>query len=209
MLYRLEHNWTECDSRVTHLIESCIETLTERSGAVLLLPTETVYGLCCDASDQAARERIYSLKERDRGKPMQLLVDCIERLDGYGLEFCDSLQRLCRAFCPGPLTIVVDTVGGSGKIGFRIPSHPFMLALLREWSRPLAATSANLSGEPPCLSVDVALAKFAETPDIVVDAGVLEPESLASTVVELGRSGYRLLRTGPIREDEIRRVLSQ
>jgi tRNA threonylcarbamoyl adenosine modification protein (Sua5/YciO/YrdC/YwlC family) len=180
------------------LVSECITCLAEEAG-VILLPTDTVYGLVCDWENQAARDKIYRLKQRDRDKPLQMLIPELSYLGNRGITPFPALKKVVSSFCPGPLTIVVSVPGQNQKIGFRIPEHELVLKLLRTYKRPLAATSANLSGEAPLLSADEALAKFAEAPDLVIDGGRLPEGARASTVVELSPNGhFTVLRPGPI-----------
>ena len=110
---------------------------------------------------------------------------------------------------PGPLTLVVPDGHGS-TFGFRIPDHPFILALLSEVRMPLASTSANLSGEPPALNVPDALRSIDGTPDLVVDGGPIAPGSPASTVIQVGEDGtWKILRPGPVSEEAVRRTLER
>lgn len=192
---------------VDRIIEGCLERL-DVPGSVFLLPTETVYGLCCAADDMQARERIYRMKKRDGRKPMQLLVSDISCLTEEGITVFPALSKVCSAFCPGPITVVVETNKGR-SVGFRVPEHWFFNRLLQVYKRPIAATSANLSGEPPCLTVDDALVKFADPPDIVVDNGAIAANSMASTVVKLTPDNVEILREGPVSLVAIRKALDQ
>ena len=114
---------------------------------------------------------------------------------------------MARAFLPGPITLVVPDASGS-TFGFRIPDHPFILALLKKFGGPLASTSANRSGQPPALEVGYALKTLADKPDVVFDGGALPQNSIASTVVLVNAdNSYKILREGRITPSMIERAL--
>jgi L-threonylcarbamoyladenylate synthase len=187
------------------LAKECV-ALLKKEGSVLLLPTETVYGLMCAYGDASAQKRIIEMKRREASKHFQILVSSLESLDGVA-QIDDSAKRLVDTFCPGPLTIVVKSTGGLSTVGFRIPACKFMLELLKAFGRPLVATSANLSGNPPASTLDDALKDLASEPDLAVDAGEIEKGGTASTVVDLTGEKPRILRNGSIREAEILKAL--
>ncbi len=176
-------------------------------GAVLLIPTETVYGLVCRWDDAAAREKIYALKERDGRKPLAMFAASAAALDGAGVVLDGNPRRLLECFTPGPITIIASNRDGS-TTGFRIPDHPFVKALLERCGVPLASTSANHSGSPNALSVKEALSELAGEVDLVIDAGAIPPDSRASTVVDVSKTGsWRILRQGPVTEEAVRTAL--
>ncbi len=178
-------------------INKCITQLNEE-GSVLLLPTETVYGLMCLWSDDIARNKIYKIKQRDTKKPFQMLISNIEMLKSYNVILCDKAKQIIEEFCPGPITIILSTTGGD-TIGFRMPQHKFMLNLIQKLNKPLAATSANISGEQPILTVNEATASFAENqPDLIIDDGPIKNTAKASTVIQIINNEIKVLREGII-----------
>jgi L-threonylcarbamoyladenylate synthase len=110
----------------TAIISDCIEQL-KKQGSVILVPTETVYGLVCDWQDETAIKRIYNLKQRDYGKPLALFADCLPTLEAQGIIIPENAKKIAAKFCPGPVTIIIPGANGQ-TIGFRIPDHP--------WSSP-------------------------------------------------------------------------
>ena len=94
-------------------------------GSVVLLPTETVYGLVCRAEDRAAVNRIYALKDRDSTKPLAWFIADWRKLGHFGVRLEGLPTELAEKYCPGPITIIAPCMGG-GTIGFRIPDHPFV-----------------------------------------------------------------------------------
>jgi len=179
------------------------------AGGVIAAPTETVYGLMCRWDAGAARERIARMKRRAPEKHLQMLAESLEAAAAAGLLADERFQRVEKAFWPGPLTAIGPAAQG-GTIGLRIPRHAFVLDLIRAAGFPLAATSANLSGHPPALDAETAVAELEEAPDLVVDGGVVEAGGHSSTVVDLSVPGaVRILRAGPVSEAELRRVLPE
>ena len=171
-------------------------------GSVLLVPTETVYGLVCSWHDQAARARIYELKHRSENKPFAAFIPDLDSLPEEAV-LPESARKLARKFCPGPITLVVPERGGS-TFGFRIPDHPFIRELLKAHGEALASTSANLSGKAPARNVDQGLRSIDGEVDLAADGGALAPDSPASTVVRIFEdSSWKILRPGPVSEAQI------
>ena len=182
--------------------------ILHRPGQVLLVPTETVYGLVCAWDDPAARARIYELKHRAENKPFAAFVPDLDSLP-EDLTLPAAARKLAETFCPGPVTLVVPDRSGS-TFGFRIPDHPFILRLLKKFGSALASTSANLSGQPPARNVEDALRSIDGEPGLAVDGGPLPPDSPASTVIRVfSDSSWKILRPGPVTEEQIRRTLSK
>jgi L-threonylcarbamoyladenylate synthase len=184
--------------------------VTLRRGGVVVYPTETLYGLGVDATNPSALHRLVTLKVRQAGKPISVLVSDAEMLNGIVVEIPKAAGRLMHAFWPGPLTIVLRAraevsevlTAGSGTIGVRISSHPQAAELVRRLGRPLTTPSANPAGARPPVSVEAARAYFGDQVDVYVDAGTL-PGEPASTVVEM-TGELRVVREGAIPESALR-----
>ena len=194
------------NDKLETIIDSCLSAL-QMPGAVLMVPTETVYGLVCRWDDQKAVERIYELKGREKGKPLALFADSVATLKKHDIYLNSNAKKLAAALCPGALTVVVPTPEGN-TVGFRIPDHDFVLELLRRSGYPLASTSANRSGEPNALNVDSAMGMLDGEVDVVVDGGSISPDSKASTVVMAMEDELKILRPGPISEKELYSAIS-
>ena len=183
-----------------------LEVLRREDG-VLLVPTETVYGLVCDAVHEAARAKIYEMKRRPASKLLTLFFASREAAEAAFSDMPETAKRFAAAFCPGPVTLIVPD--GDAFTGFRVPAHPALLRLLEAYGRPLASTSANLSGQPAAHTVEEALASLAMPPDAVLDGGPIPPDSEASTVIRVERDGtWSILRPGPVSEDMLRSALA-
>ena len=168
-------------------------------GKVAVVPTETVYGIVAKV-DPAGSDRIYALKHRAANKRLGWFVGDWRLLEEYGVKLTPLVVRLSELYTPGAITIIAPDVSGNG-IGFRVPDHPFLSALLAELKCPLLQTSANLSGEPESLSLASALAHLIGEADIAVDGGALPAGSLASTVVDARSDRPVILRQGALELD--------
>lgn len=188
-------------------IEAALAALA-KPGAVVLTPTETVYGLVCDWEDAAARERIYQLKGRDHGKPLAMFALDAAMAERFGVRLNAAARRLLEMFAPGPITVIAPGAEAYPTVGVRIPDHPLVLELLRRYGRALASTSANASGRPNVLCMADALAELQGPVDLAVDGGRLPENAAASTVIDATVEPVRILRPGPVSEAEIRDCLA-
>ncbi len=174
-----------------------------RRGDLVIVPTETVYGLAADDRSPAAQEKLFEAKGRPKDKPIALLAAGVDELERHGAKLPPAARRLAAKFWPGPLTLVLDSP--AGWLGFRIPDHPVMLALLRAWGGVLAVTSANRSGEPPATTAAGALAALEPFVALALDAGP-SAGGVPSSVVKVSAQGLEVLRTGSLAAEEIQRV---
>ena len=192
----------------TSTIEEAARAL--RAGSPAIFPTDTVYGLGVSVRDAASPRILFSLKNRDAGKPVAWLVGGVGDLATYGSEVPDYAFSLARAFWPGSLTIIVkasDAVPAAfqseaGTIGLRMPASDTALELIRAVGCPLATTSANRSGVPAPYrieSLDVLLALAVGT--VVADAG--EKSGIASTVVDCTGDRPAIVREGAVTAADI------
>ncbi len=189
-------------------LSSCLELLRQKKDAVILLPTETVYGLVCDFGSDSGKEQIYLLKQRPKNKLLATFVSDLQTVRQFVPAIPQTAEIFARNFCPGPLTLVIPD-SHNGTFGFRIPDHPFLLTLLKEYGSPLSSTSANLSGTPAALSVEEALKSLAALPDLAIDGGQIPLDSQASTVVQVFHdNSWKILRQGVITEQNLQAVLS-
>lgn len=190
------------------LLQKAVETLST-PGGVVLVPTETVYGLVCDWEDELARQRIYELKGRSENKPLAMFAATAEMAEKFGVKLNNEAQILLEKFAPGPITVIAPGSKKYPTIGVRIPDHEFIRQLLDKYNRPLASTSANASGMPNVLTPAAAVAELHGVVDMVVDGGTLPCDAAASTVVTVCEKPCRILRQGPISEDDIKAALYQ
>ena len=209
---------------------SAIRTVTDESldearriiaaGGLVVIPTDTVYGVACDPRNADAIARIYEAKGRPRFKALQVLLADVDQLDQLGLDLPAPLNRLAAQFMPGAFSPIAEarddcdlktlnpTPRGVATQGVRIPHSTAALRILAALG-PLAASSANRSGEQSAQSVQEAVAAFGDTVDLYFDGGPTQGH-VASTVVAanpLSRDGIDILREGVIPQSAIRRAL--
>ena len=153
------------------LLQKAVETLST-PGGVVLVPTETVYGLVCDWEDELARQRIYELKGRSENKPLAMFAASAEMAEKFGVKLNNEAQILLEKFAPGPITVIAPGSKKYPTIGVRIPDHEFIRQLLDKYNRPLASTSANASGMADAESAEDALGQLNGEVDIAVDDAV-------------------------------------
>jgi L-threonylcarbamoyladenylate synthase len=169
-------------------------------GKLVVLPTDTVYGVAAHWQCAAAQDQLYRIKQRDSGKPIPLLAADIQDIEKHGAVFSDVERRLAEHFWPGPMTLLLRT--GNCVEGFRVPDHDIVRSVLRQAGGLLRVTSANLSGHPPALTAMEAVESIGESVSIVLDAGPA-PGGIASTVVRVDNGKIVILRQGPISEEEL------
>ena len=171
-------------------------------GAVVLVPTETVYGLIARSDDEAACRRIYELKQRPYSKRNGWFTGNWRRLPEFGVDIAGLPEKLAQEFTPGALTVVAPTFDG-GTQGFRVPDHPLLLAVLEKMDVPLVQTSANGSGCGDVLCVQEALSQLHGAPDLVIDGGDLPPGRCGSTVVDATGKMVKILRAGALAAERL------
>lgn len=194
-----------------------LERITEAArrvisaGGLVIFPTDTVYGIGCDPTRETAIARIYAAKGRPAHKPLSLHLATVAEL----LEYTDEnvkANEAAKAFLPGPLTIIVRrpafvsprVTAGGGTLGLRVPDHTLCRAIL-EATGPLAATSANISGEPAYTGSAVGQGGLPDA-DLVVEAGPT-PRGVASTVIDLSEDEPVLVREGSLPRAEVEAVI--
>ncbi len=178
-----------------------------RTQGVVILPTETVYGLMTACDNDLGRDKIIQIKQRPKEKLFQVLIDSVEEAEAAGAFFDKRAKLLAEKFWPGPMTMVVPTKDGA-TIGLRMPDYDLVREVIRELGQPLAATSANLSGEPPVKDISDIEDYFVDAfPDLVVDAGERTCNT-ASTVISLYGDEVTVLREGIITQQQILDILN-
>ncbi len=176
-----------------------------RAGGVIAFPTDTVYGVGSHAFLPAAVERLYKVKKRPRHKAIPLLVANVLALEQITTEVPQVAYDLATHFWPGALTIVLkrselvpDAVTAGGEtVAIRAPDHPVPQALLAHLDAPLAATSANISGQPAPDTAEGVMVQLAGRIDLLLDGGKC-PGGVASTVLDLTTTPPTVLRVGGI-----------
>ena len=196
------------ETRVTPLSDEAIAEGARLllAGQAVAVPTETVYGLAADATNAEAVACIYAAKGRPSFNPLIVHVPDLEAAERIG-RFDEQAKALASAHWPGPLTLVVPLRENSGiagivtaglaNIALRAPAHPAMQALLKAAGRPLAAPSANASGQISPTRASHVIASLGRRIPLVIDGGATE-RGIESTIVAATGGPLRLLRRGPI-----------
>lgn len=177
-------------------------------GALVVIPSDTVYGLAADATNQKAVDALLQFKKRPPGKAISVFVENLSHAQHF-VSIDKNRQQMLRRLLPGPFTIVLPYKGGLARglasekntLGIRLPNFPFIKELLMQYGKPLTATSANVSGDSPHYAIDPLLATLSDKKqrliDLMVDAGKL-PLNKLSTVIDITSSKVRILRRGDI-----------
>jgi L-threonylcarbamoyladenylate synthase len=194
------------------IVERAAATL--RAGGVVALPTETVYGLAADASNDDAVRRIFAIKGRPADHPLILHLPPQSALRRYAAGSIDALERLAARFWPGPLTAIVaktehvsDVVtGGQGTVALRIVDHPLTGAILERFGGPVAAPSANRFGRVSPTSAQHVRDDLGSDVDLIVDGGPARI-GVESTIVDLTGDVPAILRSGAIGPGALGEVL--
>ncbi|MBW3661534.1 MAG: threonylcarbamoyl-AMP synthase [Actinobacteria bacterium] len=180
-----------------------------RRGELVVLPTDTVYGLAADAFSAEGTRAVFAAKQRGRNLPLPVLVRSPKQVNGLVTAVPEVVERIMAAYWPGPLTIVVradpnlswDLGDTDGTVAIRMPLDELCLDVIRAVG-PLAVTSANLSGQPPATDVATAQRGLGESVAVYLDDGprrTVRP----STIVDLTRTEPAILREGAVPESEV------
>lgn len=180
-----------------------------RRGGIVAYPTDTLYGLAADPANDAAMERLFDVKRRDRTQPIPLIAADVEQARVAGQFGSDEL-RVARYFWPGPLAVVVTAraslsrlaVADDGTVAIRVPAHLLARELASAFGACITATSANLSGHPPTASPDDVAASLGDRIDVLLDGGAA-PGGAPSTIVSLRNGTATLIRAGAIAWDRV------
>ncbi|GAB88487.1 L-threonylcarbamoyladenylate synthase [Gordonia rhizosphera] len=184
-----------------------------KAGRLVVMPTDTLYGIGCDAFDGDAVAALLAAKGRGRDMPVPVLVGSWHTIDGLVLSVSTAARDLVEAFWPGGLSLVVpqapslawDLGDTDGTVMLRMPLHPVAIELLREVG-PMAVSSANVSGRAPATTVDEACEQLGESVSVYLDGGPAAAAQ-ASTIVDLSGPTPRILREGAVPVADIAEVL--
>ena len=182
------------------VIERAVSIL--KQGGVVAFPTDTVYGLAADALNDSAVARLFEIKKRPADKAVPVMIGEIKDIYELVLEFPQNARRICEKYWPGALTIVLrkseaisDLVsGGTDTVGIRIPDHELTLGIINKLGRPLAVTSANMSGEEALTDFIQVAERFGQDLDLILTGTVIHGK--ISTVADFTVVPPRILREG-------------
>lgn len=186
-------------------------------GELVVMPTDTVYGIAADAFSPEAVQRLLDAKGRGRQSPPPVLVPTIATLDALAETLTDEVRALVAEFWPGPLTVILpaqsslrwDLGETHGTVAVRMPAHPIALELLNE-TGPLAVSSANLTGVAPASTAADAERMLGASVSVILDAGAggSEPSTIVdASELHLPDGRVRIVRQGAIPDEAIRAVV--
>lgn len=188
-------------------IDEVVQAL--KDGKTIVYPTETCYGLGCDATNQMAVDRVFRIKRRQKDKTVLVVVPD-ESMSMEYIEWNETIEKLARRYWPGPLTIVAyakpninlanGVIAANGTAAFRVVDHPIASRLSARLGKPLVSTSANISSQQSPYSFEKVMEMFQwqeYQPDVLIDAGKLLAKSV-STVVRVKKGNIQVLRQGEL-----------
>ena len=189
-----------------------------KKGALIIYPTDTVYGIGASIQSEEALIHLYQAKSRNFSSPLIALVDSVERISeiAYVERKKELLEKLSQKFWPGGLTIILPDkdcvpkimISGGNTVGVRIPNHEMALSIIRAAGGILPTTSANISGEATPSSYQELSEAIKRNADIVIDGGVC-PVGEASTILDFTKDSIQILRLGAITKEEIEAVIGK
>jgi L-threonylcarbamoyladenylate synthase len=194
-----------------------------KDGHLVAFPTETVYGLGADATNEKAVSRIYSVKGRPLGHPLIVHISSINKLDEWAMNVPEYAIKLAREFWPGPMTLILPRkeiakdfiTGGQNNVGLRVPAQPIALALLKKFeelgSQGVAAPSANRFGAVSPTTAEAVveeLGDYLEPEDLVLDGGQCLV-GIESTIIDCTGPSAKILRPGAITGEMFKQVFEK
>lgn len=207
------------DSNIQTHIPRVMQTLSQ--GDLIIYPTDTSYGLGADATNEQAIQNVFKFKQRDKKKPLTILVSDLEMAEEF-CTFSPFARTICSKMLPSPLTVVLprkdnlpqQLTSGLRTIGIRIPDHSLCRAIVKSFGRPITATSANISGDSNLYEFDQILPAFQSQNKnrspisqhvLLLNAGRL-PRIQPSTIIEITQQDtIKLIRKGPVSLSEIKK----
>ena len=186
------------------IIKSAAKLLAE--GGFVAFPTETVYGIGVNFLNESAIKKLYEIKNRPKNKPFTIHIASVDTIHALHCKIPSLAVQLMKNFWPGPLTIILKS--DVRKLAFRMPDNKIAKALIRESNVPVAAPSANISGEAPPTRAEEVIKSFDGKIDLVLDGGQTELGK-ESTIIDTTSFPYTMLREGAISEGKIIKVCSK
>ena len=182
-------------------------------GKVVVFPTETVYGIGTNGLDENAVKKLYEIKQRPLNKPISLLVSNMEMVNQIAKNITETEYKIMENFFPGPLTIILKkkdivpniVTAGQDTIGVRMPSGEIARKLVEIAGVPIAAPSANISGEPSGTNLEDIRSVFGESVDFYIDGGKSKI-GIGSTIVQVINGIPHIIRKGSITKEQIEEV---
>lgn len=204
--------WPSDESEQRALVRRAANML--RSGEVVAFPTDTVYGIAADPRIEDAVKRLYAIKGRSPEKAIALLVSDASQLQAIAKGAPGYVSDLVGEFWPGGLTVVVQARSDAGietgqpfsTVGLRMPDHMIPLSIISEMGRPLATTSANLSGSPSAKTAEEVAAQIGDRVGLIIDGGPC-PGGRDSTVIDVTTDPPTIRRLGAVSVEALERTI--
>ena len=195
------YNWQ--DSIKKEELQDIINVL--KNDGVVIFPTETVYGIGCNAFSKKGIDRVYKAKQRPRDKAINILVSNVDEIKKYANISSKLEENIINNYMPGPITLVLkkkkdfgsDFTGDNDTIGIRIPDNKIILEILNKTDFPLIASSANLSGKPSGINPKEIMDDFQDKVDAIIDGGISDL-GISSTIVQVVDEKIVVLRQGSL-----------
>ena len=198
------------ETKIIKVTAADIEIINEAAelinrGEIVAFPTETVYGLGADAFNVEACKKIYEVKGRPNNKPLSFMVASREMIEDI-VVVSKLADKLINTFLPGALTFILPSININSTIGIRMPDNEIALALIKSAGCPIAAPSANLSGQAAPVSAQEVFKSFNGKIPLILDGGICQC-GISSTIVDLTGEEPLILREGAIKNEDIFNVL--
>jgi len=178
-----------------------------KTGGLVILPTETVYGIAANMLNRKAIDRLYEIKKRPKDKPFSLHINVKEKLEDFATDIPISAYKLIDRFWPGPLTVILKSKN-RGKVGIRMPDNKIALNIITQVGVPVVCPSANISGNPAPLNFQEAIKDLNGLVDLALDAGATKL-GMESSIVDLTVQPPQILREGAIKKEDIEAVIKK
>lgn len=178
-----------------------------KSGGLVIIPTETVYGIAANMANPQAVNRLYEIKGRPKDKPFSLHIASKEKVEEFAQDIPREAYKLIAKFWPGPLTLILKSKN-SGTIGIRMPDNEIALRVIGLADVPVACPSANLSGRAAPVNFEEAIKDLDGLVDFAIAAGQTKL-GLESSIADLTVSPWRMLREGAIKKEDIETVMKK
>ncbi len=184
-----------------------------KNGKIMIYPTETVYGIGCDAFNDTAVNRIFEIKKRPLSKSLIVLIEDIEMVKELVVEIKPVAKELIMAFWPGPLTMIFKAKSGinklltgkTGTIALRQSPYPLLESIFEDFHHPIVSTSANISNEKPAASIQDIPTFITDKVDLIIDGGRIN--NIPSTVIDVTDNKIVYVREGVVKKTSIERLL--
>lgn len=175
-----------------------------RDGGLVIIPTETVYGIAANLLNKKTIEKLYEIKKRPKDKPFSLIIGKKEDIEAYAQNIPVAAYKLADKFWPGPLTLILQGKDNQ-TVGLRMPDNPVALRLISLTGLPIACPSANLSGEPAAVDFQEAIKGFGGLVDLAIDAGRTKLAA-ESSIVDLTLEPLKVIREKALKKELIEAV---